>query len=125
MLQKLTISNAIDRQEFIKFLGVLLNKNLNWKEYIKYTESKIAKNVGLLYKGRPFLERNPLLDLYYSHVQTYINYANIAWASSYRTREIFKEHNILNIYQPNILSNIIFIHLVENKTASSIFLARF
>ena len=41
MLPKLTISNhVIERQEFIKFLGVLLDENLNWKEHIKYTENK-------------------------------------------------------------------------------------
>ena len=65
MLPKLTISNhVIERQEFIKFLGVLLNENLNWKEHIKCTENKIAKNLRLLYKARPFLERNVLLALY-------------------------------------------------------------
>ena len=59
MLPELTISNhVIERQEFIKFLGVLLDENLNWKEHIKYTENKIAKKLGLLYKARPFLERN-------------------------------------------------------------------
>ena len=64
MLPKLTISNhVIERQEFIKFLGVLLDENLNWKEHIKYTENKIAKNLGLLYKARLFLERNALLAL--------------------------------------------------------------
>ena len=146
MLPKLTISNhVIERQEFIKFLGVLLDENLNWKEHIKYTENKIAKNLGLLYKARPFLERNALLALYYSCIQTYINYANIAWGSTCRTnlkkkhaiciifiknkfahtREIFKEQKILNMYQLNILSNIIFMHRVENKTAPSIFLTKF
>ena len=58
MLPKLTISNhVIERQEFIKFLGVLRDENLNWKEHIKCTEKKIAKNLGLLYKARPFLEK--------------------------------------------------------------------
>ena len=62
MLPKLTISNHyIERKEFIKFLEVLLDENLNWKEHIKYTENKIAKNLGLLHKARPFLERNALL----------------------------------------------------------------
>ena len=86
MLPKLTVSNhVIERQVFMKFLGVLLDENLNWKEHIKYTENKIAKNLGLLYKARPFLERNALLALYYSYIQTYINYANIAWSSTCRT----------------------------------------
>ena len=63
----LTISNnVIERQEFIKFLGVLLDENLDWKEHIKHAEKKIAKNVGLLYKARPFLERNALIALYCS-----------------------------------------------------------
>ena len=44
-----------------------------------YFKNKIAKNLGLLYKARPFLERNALLALYYSYMQTYMNYANIAW----------------------------------------------
>ena len=150
MLPKLTISNhVIERRVFFKFLGVLLVENLNWKEHIKYTENKIAKNLGLLYKATPFLERNALLALYYSYIQTYINYANIAWGGTCRTnlkkinsqqkhairiifnknkfahtREIFKEQKNLNIYQLNILSNI-FMHCVENKFAPSIFLTKF
>ena len=45
MLPKLTInSHVIERQKFIKFLGVLLGENLNWKKHIKHTENKIAKN---------------------------------------------------------------------------------
>ena len=65
MLPKWTISNHfIERQKFIKFLGVLLDENLNWKEHIKYTENKISTNLGLLYKAIPFLEKNVLLALY-------------------------------------------------------------
>ena len=86
MLPKLTISNhVIEREECIKFLGVLLDKNLNWKEHIKYSENKIEKNLGLLYKDRPLLGRNALPAFYHSYIQTYINYANIAWDSTYRT----------------------------------------
>ena len=66
MLSNLTISNhVIERQKFIKFLGVLLDENLNWKKHIKYRENKRAKNLGLLYKTRPFLGRNVLLAFYY------------------------------------------------------------
>ena len=56
MLPKLAIStHVIQRQEFIKFLGVLLDENLNWKERIKYTENRIVKKkLGLVYKARTF-----------------------------------------------------------------------
>ena len=35
--------------------------------------------------------------------------------------KIFKEQKILNIYRLNILTNIIFVHRVENNTAPSTF----
>ena len=41
----------------IKFLGVLLDERLSWKEHIKYNESKIAKNVGLLYEVKHYLNK--------------------------------------------------------------------
>ena len=73
---KFTISNhVIERQEFIKFLGALLDENLNWNTLNIQKTKKIAKNLGLLYKARPFLERNPLLALL-------CQYANIAWGST-------------------------------------------
>ena len=34
----------LQRKESIKFLGVLLYQHLTWKENIKLTENKIAKN---------------------------------------------------------------------------------
>ena len=43
---------------------VLLDENLYWKEHIKYIESKIAKNMGLLYKAKPYIDKHSLLPLY-------------------------------------------------------------
>ena len=34
----------------VKFLGVLLVENLLWKDYIKYAENKIFKNIGIWHK---------------------------------------------------------------------------
>ena len=85
MLPTLTVSNHfIERQGFIEFFRELLYENLNWKEHIKYTENKTAKTLGLIFKARPFLNRNALVAFCYSYMQTYINYANIAWGSTFR-----------------------------------------
>ena len=40
----LSVIMLYERQEFIKYLRVLLGKNLNWKDDIKYAEEKIDKN---------------------------------------------------------------------------------
>ena len=86
LLPKVLINDKeIERVGSIKFLGVLLYEYLSWKEHIRYTENKIAKNIGLLYRGKPFLGQHSLLTLYYSYIHTYLNYANLTWASTNRT----------------------------------------
>ena len=151
ILPKLSINgNEIQRKESIKFLGVLLDENLNWKEHIKCTENKISKNIGILYKAKPFLTKECMLSLYYSYIHPYINYGNIAWASIYKTnlqkvhrlqkrairlvfnknrfdhtRELFRSNNILNTYQVNILKNLMFMHQVSTNSAPLNFLTKF
>ena len=84
VLLKLSINNnEIKRSESIKFLGVFLDENLRWKYHIKYTENKIAKNIGLLFRSKSYLTKKCLLSLYYSYIHTYISYANIAWGRTY------------------------------------------
>ena len=83
---KLSINNQeIKRTSYTKFLWVLLDENLLWKEHLKYTENKIAKSIGLMYKAKPFLDKDSLLSLYFSYIHSYINYANLTWASSHKT----------------------------------------
>ena len=60
-----------------------MNDNLSWKEYIKYLENKIAKNIGLMYRAKPFLEKESLLALYCSYIHSYLNYADLAWGITY------------------------------------------
>ena len=69
------------RQSFIKLLGILLDENLSWKEHLKLTENKTVKNIWLIYKAKPYLNKDSFLVLYFS----YINYANLVWGSTHRT----------------------------------------
>ena len=75
----------VERVGSIKFHGVLLGEHLSWKEHKKYTENKISKNIGLLFRAKRFLGKHFLLTLYYSYIHTYLNYANLSWASTNRT----------------------------------------
>ena len=50
----------MEQSEYIIFLGVLLDENLHWKEHIKYIENKIAKNIRLLYKANPYIDKHLL-----------------------------------------------------------------
>ena len=66
VLPKLFLNNqVIKRQSSIKFLGILLDENLSWKEHLKLTENKIAKKkTGLIYKAKPYLNKDSFLALY-------------------------------------------------------------
>ena len=50
------------------FLFFFLDQNLTWKQHIKYIEKKCKKNIGLLSKTKPFLNKQSLLSLYYSYL---------------------------------------------------------
>ena len=41
----------------MKFIRVLLDQDLTWKEQIKLTENKIAKNIVIFYEARYFLDK--------------------------------------------------------------------
>ena len=83
VLQKLKIcNNEIKRSEAIKFFSVFRDENLTWKDPTKYTENKIAKNIGLFFRSKPYLNKKCVLSLYYSYIHNHISYANIAWSNN-------------------------------------------
>ena len=51
-----------------KFLGVIIDNKLTWKEHISYICGKVAKGIGIISKVRKYLNKNTLLDLYYSFI---------------------------------------------------------
>ena len=42
--------NIIERENYLKFLGVIVDGHLTWKNHIQLIENKVSKNVGVLYK---------------------------------------------------------------------------
>ena len=141
-LPKLAINNTvIERENSIKFLGVLLDENLTWSNHISCIHNKISKNIGLLYKARIYLNPKCLKHIYFSFIHSYLNYANITWGSSPRTKQqplfnrqnyvsrlifckykfspskpLMKELNTLNVFQLNIYKILIFMHKVKNNS---------
>ena len=82
-LPDLKFNNIIlKRVTELKFLGVMIDKNLNWQSHIKLVESKISKNIGILFKGSLHLIRHVyqyVSHLYIYKYVSYIGYSNIAW----------------------------------------------
>ena len=75
-------SNIIERENSLKFLDVILDESLTWKKHIQLIENKVSKNVGVLYKASKLINSKCLKSIYFSFIHSYINYANIAWATT-------------------------------------------
>lgn len=85
-ISKLMINEVeIERVSTIKFLGVVIDNNLNWKPHISYIKNKISKSVAILYKVKDFLNEKSLYTLYCSLVLPYINYCVEVWGNTYKT----------------------------------------
>ena len=82
----MTFNNIeIKREIYIKFLGVIIDEKLTWKNHIEVVENKISENIGVLYRASHLLDFKNL-KLYFSFIHIYISYANIAWASAFKTK---------------------------------------
>ena len=76
----------IKRKHVTKFLGVFIDENLSWKQHIEILTSKISKSIGILYKSRDVLSKQCLKQVYFSFIHSYVNYANIVWAITSKSK---------------------------------------
>ena len=136
----------IERKTVTKFLGVLVDENLSWENHIKLINTKISKIIGILYKSRNILHKNLLKQLYFSFIHCYLNYANIVWASTFKskltsifrtqkhairviyfkdkfahTKPLFDDIKVMNIYEINIFQTLSFMFKCKNKEVPAIF----
>ena len=74
--------NTIDRVNSTKFLGLIIDDKLKWHEHIQNVKHKIARSVGILYKIRHYLNKETLLNMYYTFVFPYLIYGVEIWGSA-------------------------------------------
>ena len=115
---------------------------------ITVIENKVSKNLGILYRARRVLDSTALKNLYFSFIHSYMNYGNIVWASTSRTKlkklsskqkqalrivyneytdikEIMVRMKVLNIYKLNVHQILNFMFMIKTNTAPCIFEKQF
>ena len=68
-----------------KFLGVIIDKKLTWKERIALTSGKIFRGIGMVMKARNYLNKSGLITIYCSFIYPYLTYCNRIWGCTYKT----------------------------------------
>ena len=62
--------NIIERENYLKFLGVIFDERLTWKTHIQLIENKVSKNVGVLYKTSKLINSKCLRSMFISPLYT-------------------------------------------------------
>jgi hypothetical protein len=73
-------SKPISPVDHTKFLGVTIDKYLNWKQQILKVITQVSRGVGIIGRLRSTLPSTILFSLYNTLVLPYLSYCNIAWA---------------------------------------------
>ena len=69
VLPTLQINNIlIKRADHIKFLGVLYDENVTWKNHINLIENKISKSLGILYRAKVLSNQKSKKNVFYTQL---------------------------------------------------------
>ena len=72
----------IERVKSFKFLGLLINENINWNDHIKSISIKISRAVGILNKLKFYLPQTILLTLYFALIHSHFNNHLLLWGNT-------------------------------------------
>ena len=76
-------SCEIDMVYKTKFLGVVIDSNLNWNDHVAMVKSKLSKSIAIMHKAKHLLDRRSGMVLYFSLFLPYLSYCCEVWGNTY------------------------------------------
>ena len=101
---------SLNRVTKCKYLGVILDANLNWKHHVDHIRCKVVKSLFLLRKARPFITINIAKMLYHTIIQSHFDYCSPVWSNANKTLL-----NVLHILQKRALRIILKTNLMTRS----------
>ena len=77
--------HTLDKVKFTKFLGVYIDENMNWNEYISFVTNKLTKMCGILYRVRNNLTPESLTSIYYTLCYPHLIYCVSIWTCTWQS----------------------------------------
>ena len=65
-----------------KFLGIIIDEKLTFKDHISHVCSKVAKGTGIIIKARKLVSKEALMSLYYAVIYPHLSYCNHIWGNN-------------------------------------------
>ena len=78
-------SEIIKRVQHTKFLGLIIDDQLQWAAHIKHVKSKLSSSLYAIRTAKHILSISQLKTLYYSMVHPYLEYGLLLWGAAHRT----------------------------------------
>ena len=91
---------SLERKTYMRYLGVLIDENLSWKQHINYISTKISKGIGIITRLRHLVPLTTFLNIYRSLIELYISYGLIAWgeaANVHLNRVVILQKRVLRL----------------------------
>lgn len=70
---------TITESESVKFLGVVLSKDLKWKKHIEYVRKKVSPALGILFKFKHKFSTEIKKSLYFALIHSHLTYNICVW----------------------------------------------
>lgn len=125
----------------IKYLGIIVDNHLKWKQQIENTANKVRKLIYIFIALREIIKTQDIKKLYYGLCNSVLTYGCIGWGGTgitilypllkaqksilrvimkkpfrYSSDALFKEFNVLDVRQCYIKKITICVHKNKNKT---------
>ena len=78
-------NEKLAESQSVKYVGVLLNSKLSWKDHIQQTTLNMSKSIGILARIRHYAPKNILIHIYNAFITSYITYGITNWGGTYNT----------------------------------------
>jgi hypothetical protein len=83
-------NETVDEVASLKFLGVTIDKHLNWKEHIDQVCNKLNRFVFALRRLRNTVSVEAAITAYHGYVSSVLSYGLILWGNSVDVDRVFK-----------------------------------
>ena len=90
--------NIINHKTNLKYLGVVIDEKMSWKNHVNYLCSKLAKGCWSISKLRNYVDLHTSRILYYSLIYPHLQYCISSWERA--TKSVLKP---LSIIQKRVL----------------------
>ena len=111
------IKIKLDRKRFypsksVKYLGIKIDEDLNWKQHIHDIAIKLNRANALLFTIRNF-NKHILRSIYFAIFDSHINYVNLLWDRNLRTvnRIVTLQKKTLGIFSLETLTQVLYSNL--------------